>query len=314
MPAPGSAMGFGPGFESGYAGNSYHVPRLSANPGKNLHLRSQSLPEAVYIQQQQQLLNARARVRVPSGHQKPVQAPGMPILVNLRRSHTNVGDLPGTGLRKPGMYLARSRSNIAALGLNPEAVYRPSSHTAHHGLPKTSIARAASFYHANRPLHNSRSLGQIGSLLALNSGPQPVSKDLSQPLHVDCSVEYDLGHQPKIPKDSAPLLIIHPGYTREKFEESPGPGTHRFHPYSVSPYSELIEQKTSTKGSSSGHGTSLASSSLSSNSSDHVTSHSRSSGNFIKKNGIQNKLVSRHSSFLVTSPPRMVALGKTLKK
>ena len=68
-----------------------------------------------------------------------------PVMVSLRRSHTNVSDFAhGHGRGKggyggcrgqpnprywndgcelqTGMYLARSRSNIAALGLNPEAV------------------------------------------------------------------------------------------------------------------------------------------------------------------------------------------------
>ena len=35
---------------------------------------------------------------------------------------------------------------------------------------------------------------------------------LQQPLHVDCSIEYDLGKQPLIPKGSEPLLIVDPTY------------------------------------------------------------------------------------------------------
>lgn len=35
-----------------------------------------------------------------------------------------------------------------------------------------------------------------------------------KPLFVDCSVEYELPNVPKIPPDSQPLLVIHPGWKR----------------------------------------------------------------------------------------------------
>ena len=233
-------------------------------------------------------------------------------MVSLRRSHTNVSDFTHGGRAKGGyggcrqpnrywnegceiqsgtMYLARSRSNIAALGLNPEAVYRPSTQITQipglpHGHPalvtsktsNTGISRASSFYHhRDHSLQAARSLGFLASAnsrssLALpsmvqgsNSGNNPNQnpsnssqscKDLSQPLHVDCSVEYDLGNQPKIPKDSAPLLIIHPGYQnkqkqeqREQQQNSAGPAS-RFHPYSStsipsSPFSEVDHKSKS---------------------------------------------------------------------
>lgn len=37
-------------------------------------------------------------------------------------------------------------------------------------------------------------------------------KDFSKPLFVDCSIEYELPNAPKIPKNSLPILMIHPGY------------------------------------------------------------------------------------------------------
>jgi len=40
----------------------------------------------------------------------------------------------------------------------------------------------------------------------------PAGKDLSSPLFVDCSIEYELPNAPKIPKNSSPILMIHPGY------------------------------------------------------------------------------------------------------
>merc|ERR1712066_1128661 len=40
----------------------------------------------------------------------------------------------------------------------------------------------------------------------------PAGKDLSSPLFVDCSIEYELPNAPRIPKNSLPILMIHPGY------------------------------------------------------------------------------------------------------
>ena len=40
----------------------------------------------------------------------------------------------------------------------------------------------------------------------------PAGKDLSSPLFVDCSIEYELPNAPKIPKNSSPILMIHPEY------------------------------------------------------------------------------------------------------
>lgn len=231
-----------------------HVPRLSAS--KSLHMRSSSMPEAVYIATQQAAAAAaqhaaqqRSRVRHPSGQQPAGLPAGLPpppppaVMVSLRRSHTNVADFgakrPHFAARghargyfeqseMPVLYTARSRSNIAALGLNPDVVYRP--------LPnQPKISRASSFAYHHRPeaLPSARSLGYLASTAQSRSSlalqPQSQScKDLSQPLHVDCSVEYDLGNQPKIPKDSAPLLIIHPAYQQKKQQEQ---SNSRFHPY-----------------------------------------------------------------------------------
>ena len=39
---------------------------------------------------------------------------------------------------------------------------------------------------------------------------------LSKPLYVDCSVEYELPMVPKIPPDSQPLLVIHPGWQQKR--------------------------------------------------------------------------------------------------
>jgi len=44
----------------------------------------------------------------------------------------------------------------------------------------------------------------------------PAGKDLSTTLFVDCSIEYELPNAPKIPKNSAPILMVHPGYKPQR--------------------------------------------------------------------------------------------------
>merc|ERR1711953_1576103 len=47
----------------------------------------------------------------------------------------------------------------------------------------------------------------------------PAGKDFSKPLFVDCSIEYELPNAPKIPKNSLPILMIHPGYQEKKRQQ-----------------------------------------------------------------------------------------------
>merc|ERR1712156_794507 len=47
----------------------------------------------------------------------------------------------------------------------------------------------------------------------------PPGKDFSKPLFVDCSIEYELPNAPKIPKNSLPILMIHPGYQEKKRQQ-----------------------------------------------------------------------------------------------
>ncbi|KAF4518133.1 hypothetical protein B566_EDAN004483 [Ephemera danica] len=49
--------------------------------------------------------------------------------------------------------------------------------------------------------------------IATTNTPQP-QKDYSKPLHVDCSVEYELPNQARPPGKSEPLLMIHPCFYR----------------------------------------------------------------------------------------------------
>ena len=157
------------------------------------------------------------------------------------------------GVGRPSAGLARSRSNIAAIGgasglsfnqnrpTERDAVIQPAINLRpHHIGRRSNLARATSFYHptaaGSKPM-GSEAFGlphaghmRSSSMLAsLTNGIPPnfgekshggsrktLGKDICKPLHVDCSIEYDLGNQPKIPKDSAPLLIIHPAYHNMK--------------------------------------------------------------------------------------------------
>ena len=219
---------------------------------KNIHMRSQSMPEDAYLKynlQQQQIQrhpsqlynNSNNNQALPQHQQLPHQQqqqhnvklekrmsfanPSGSGNVHLKRSQTNAADL---GLRLSAVQhfvnerqrfdastnslnamAARSRSNIAALNWN---FGEAELYTGQQRVPNpTNLSRATSFYQRDQ-IQSARSMGFLGP---------PCNKDLSRPLHVDCSVEYDLGNQPRIPKNSAPLLIIHPAYQQQ-----------RFHPYS----------------------------------------------------------------------------------
>ena len=74
-----------------------------------------------------------------------------------------------------------------------------------------------------------------------SSSRKIIGKDICKPLHVDCSIEYDLGNQPKIPKDSAPLLIIHPAYHTMKHGNEDR--NSRFNPYKEGK-EETVENST----------------------------------------------------------------------
>ena len=49
-----------------------------------------------------------------------------------------------------------------------------------------------------------------------NGGPSSAIGGPFKPLFVDCSVEYELPMVPKIPPDSQPLLVIHPGWQQKR--------------------------------------------------------------------------------------------------
>ena len=87
------------------------------------------------------------------------------------------------------------------------------------GQPSTTLSGSQSS--ANRSLSrylNSPSLSKKNESVITQKKPRGLvmgqngAKDYSKPLFVDCSIEYELPNAPKIPKNSLPILMIHPGY------------------------------------------------------------------------------------------------------
>ena len=57
---------------------------------------------------------------------------------------------------------------------------------------------------------------------------------LTMPLHIDCSLEYEVVDKITITKDSAPLLIIHPDYQKQKKQQKREQGLFLFTPFCLS--------------------------------------------------------------------------------
>ena len=68
----------------------------------------------------------------------------------------------------------------------------------------------------NQQSSRSSSSLSISTSASKLSGEGPIQKkDFSKPLFVDCSIEYELPNAPKIPKNSLPILMIHPGFIQD---------------------------------------------------------------------------------------------------
>ena len=64
---------------------------------------------------------------------------------------------------------------------------------------------------------------------------------LTMPLHIDCSLEYEVVNEITIPKDSAPLLIIHPDYQMQKKQQKQEQGLFLFTPFRLSNKSDWLK-------------------------------------------------------------------------
>ena len=124
-------------------------------------------------------------------------------------SNSNYHHIPTTGTATP---------QVQVRGSNPQQQQQQS-------LQRSSSSRSLSSYLASsgssRPVSGPMVSTASTSLSKVQpkSKPRgliapPAGKDLSSPLFVDCSIEYELPNAPKIPKNSAPILMIHPGYQK----------------------------------------------------------------------------------------------------
>ena len=97
---------------------------------------------------------------------------------------------------------SRSLSNYAPRSSSQSGVVQP--------IPQvnraTSVASASRIEQVKKSSSTTSSRGLIRP---------PAGKDFSKPLFVDCSIEYELPNAPKIPKNSLPILMIHPGYKQK---------------------------------------------------------------------------------------------------
>jgi hypothetical protein len=236
---------------------------------KNLHYRTQSLPESVH--QYNHLLAAQ----LGSGHRpeyglqmhpgKLHSASAIKKRAALRRSQTSVADLMPHGVthhRAPlaqgvyeaflpppnfnsiglptgaqlscGMSMNRARSRTQSFYVPSHYMAPSSSHqllpsspypSLHHsqasllGMEQCPGSLGPQWYHRSVPNLHPRSLPYLPQPALPQPGPP--AKSITTPLFVDCSVEYDLGEQPVIPADSAPLLSIHPEYVARSLNSSP---------------------------------------------------------------------------------------------
>ena len=214
---------------------------------KNLHYRTQSLPESVY--QHQMLHLTQPHPGAADYHHSLHGLPHVTPLVShhqahikkrnaLRRSQTSVCDLLQssvlTGHHRPSPLTAGLYEqflpppNFNAIGLpvsraghrvsRAQSFYTPGHH---YSMARHEQAQAQAAHHYNNSMYNcdqsqaaSWYRGSVPNL-PQSSYPAPPQKNVTTPLFVDCSVEYDLGEQPVIPKDSEPLLTIHPEYVNK---------------------------------------------------------------------------------------------------
>ena len=216
---------------------------------KNLHYRTQSLPESVYQHQMLHLTQHQGPGDYHHGLHHGHHGLGGPLVSHhqahikkrnaLRRSQTSVCDLlQSAGGLGP---LGHHRPSPLTAGLYEQFLPPPNFNAI--GLPVSRshrVSRAQSFYvpgsgsghhysqapHYSSPMYpgicdqpqaqaSSWYRGSVPNLPQSSypaHSPQAPHKSVTSPLFVDCSVEYDLGEQPVIPADSEPLLSIHPEY------------------------------------------------------------------------------------------------------
>lgn len=69
---------------------------------------------------------------------------------------------------------------------------------------------------------NNNNLSRQHRYIQQQQQQQQSSNSKMTPLFIDCSIEYDLPNIPHVPKDSAPILMIHPAYHQRRKLKSSG--------------------------------------------------------------------------------------------
>jgi len=243
------------------------------NNMKNLHYRTQSLPESVYQHQMLHLTHQHQQDQFHHAHLHHHQLGGASQHQSshikkrnaLRRSQTSVCDLLQSGLshhRAPltaGLYEQfLPPPNFNAIGLpvqsrvarsRTQSFYVPGSNSHHYrsGMSRLNGGLVGGGSHLDIHNHNSSPYSYPACDQSSASSwyhhrsvpnipasyPAQSNKSVTTPLFVDCSVEYDLGEQPVIPADSEPLLSIHPDYIN------------KCHSLPSSPYEKLNRPRSS---------------------------------------------------------------------
>ena len=102
------------------------------------------------------------------------------------------------------------RGTPQALDQNQSASRSLSSYLNHHGSMVASNPVKKPSPRVPEPVAPSK--GPTSVIPPRGLMPSSSGKDFSKQLFVDCSIEYELPNAPKIPKNSLPILMIHPGY------------------------------------------------------------------------------------------------------
>ena len=141
----------------------------------------------------------------------PPPMPAMPLAGHLAGFQPDPEQQPRSYIHSQPQQprnLSRSRSNVASLRPNllppppPQQQPQPFQHS-----------RNPLYTRSTSHLFRPQDLEFPASFSATSRGCSSLQMLLlQQPLHVDCSIEYDLGKQPLIPAGSEPLLIVDPAY------------------------------------------------------------------------------------------------------
>merc|ERR1712223_646046 len=208
---PPSGVGGLPGFnmphhDMSLASRYNHLAVMQADQASYYHHTMAAQTQAAAVNQEQiaaqpkpqpppQAQISRKMVEVTRGRPRGKTMPQAPIMTTSSDERSAVSkpkmcDLPGC----KGMHDHQSNKNNSRSKVTKD---QPSIGDG--GPPRVRTSTQAS----------------SGSGSSTSTAPPDLSS-LSKSLFVDCSVEYELPMVPKIPPDSQPLLVIHPGWQQKR--------------------------------------------------------------------------------------------------